>query len=267
MQFKDKLAVVTGGASGIGKGVSQVLLERGAQVALIDLNQKGLKTATSSLKKHNENISIFACDVTDRNTLAKTVDLIESELGPIEILVNAAGVIAAEGFEDTLVSRIEDWDITYTVNVKGTVIASELIAENMKPRRRGKIVNIASHGGRRGAGGSLSAYTASKAAVIHYTQSLAMDMAPHNINVNSVCPGTIWTPMWEKIAERRIRSNSKMDGMTPREVYDKFIEEECPMKKEQTSEDIAKAVAFFASEDANVITGQSLNVNGGTRMD
>ena len=267
MQFKNRLAVVTGGASGIGKGVSNLLLERGARIAAIDLNEKSLQAEIASLKKNTENISTFVCDVTNRNSLAKTVNSIESELGPIEILVNAAGVIAAKGFEDTLISRIEDWDLTYSVNVKGTVIASELIAENMKLRRRGKIVNIASHGGRRGAGGSLSAYTASKAAVIHYTQSLAIDMAPHNINVNSVCPGTIWTPMWEQIAERRIRSNSKMKGMTPREVYDKFIEEECPMKKEQTVEDVAKAVAFFASEDANVITGQSLNVNGGTRMD
>ena len=267
MQFKNRLAVVTGGASGIGKGVCEVLLERGAIIAAIDLNQQSLQAAASSLRENTENISTFACDVTNRHALAKTVDSIESELGTIEILVNAAGVIAAKGFEDTLVSRMEDWDLTYAVNVKGTVIASELIAEKMKPRRRGKIVNIASHGGRKGAGGSLSAYTASKAAVIHYTQSLAMDMAPHNINVNAVCPGTIWTPMWEKIAERRIRSNPKLDGMTPREVYDKFIEEECPMKKEQTVEDVAKAVAFFASEDANVITGQSLNVNGGTRMD
>ena len=191
---------------------------------------------------------------------------IESELGPIEILVNAAGVIAAKGFEDTLISRIEDWDLTYSVNVKGTVIASELIAENRKPRRRGKIVNIASHGGRRGAGGSLSAYTASKAAVIHYTQSLAIDMASHNINVNSVCPGTIWTPMWEQIAERRIRSNPKLDGMTPREVYDKFIEEECPMKKEQTPEDIGNLAAFLASEASQNITGQAINVDGGRRM-
>ena len=131
MQFKNRLAVVTGGASGIGKGVSNLLLERGARIAAIDLNEKHLQAEISCLKKNTKNISTFVCDVTNRNSLAETVNSIESELGPIEILVNAAGVIAAKGFEDTLISRIEDWDLTYSVNVKGTVIASELIAEKI----------------------------------------------------------------------------------------------------------------------------------------
>ena len=104
MQFKNKLAVVTGGASGIGKAVSKLLLERGARIAVIDLTEKGLFSDVSSLKENTGNISTFVCDVTNRNSLAKTVNSIESELGHIEILVNAAGVIAAKGFEDTLIS-------------------------------------------------------------------------------------------------------------------------------------------------------------------
>ena len=135
----------------------------------------------------------------------------------------------------------------------------------MQERRCGKIVNIASHAGRGGGSGG-GAYGASKAAVIHLTQSYALDLAPYNINVNVVCPGTIWTPMWERIAVRAKRNNPEQQHLTPREIFDAAIAERCPLGREQTPEDIGKAVAFFASDDAINITGQSLNVNGGTRM-
>ena len=266
MQFKNQLAVVTGGGSGLGRGISEVLLERGARVALIDINSSTLTSTSEVLEPYSENIRSYQSDITDSNQFALTIDKIESEFGPVEILVNGAGVIAAQGFENTYSSRLEDWDATYSVNLKGTVIACHTVSEKMKPRSRGKIVNIASHAGRRGAGGN-SAYGASKAAVIHLTQSLATELAPSNINVNVICPGSIWTPMWELIAERNRRTNPEMSHLSGRQIFDKFIQEQCPLKREQTPEDIGKGVAFFASDDASNITGQSLNINGGTRMD
>jgi NAD(P)-dependent dehydrogenase (short-subunit alcohol dehydrogenase family) len=136
----------------------------------------------------------------------------------------------------------------------------------MKARRSGKIVNIASHAGRRGSADN-SAYGASKAAVIHLTQSYALELASYDINVNAVCPGTLWTPMWERIAERRRRNDPAKSHMTTREIFDESIRRVCPLGREQTPEDVGKAVAFFASDDAFNITGQSLNVNGGIRMD
>ncbi len=128
------------------------------------------------------------------------------------------------------------------------------------------IVNIASQGGRQGMAGG-AAYGASKAAVIHLTQSYALDLAPFNINVNAVCPGTLWTPMWERIARRIKRNDPSKAHLTPRQIFEDAVRQRCPLGREQTPEDIGKAVAFFASDDAINITGQALNVNGGIRMD
>ena len=266
MQFKNQLAVVTGAGSGLGKGISEVLLRRGARVALVDINEGRLKSTSEALLPYKDSVQTYPSDVTNDSHFYRTINEIESRFGAIEILVNAAGVIGSQGFEDTSYSRLEDWDATYTVNVKGTVIACNAVSEKMKLRREGKIVNIASHAGRRGASGN-SAYGASKAAVIHLTQSLAEELAEHNINVNVICPGSIWTPMWEQIAERNKRTNPAMSHLSGRDIFGKFIQERCPLKREQTAEDIGKSVAFFASDDSQNITGQSLNINGGTRMD
>ena len=265
MQMDGKVAMVTGGASGLGKGIAMVLAQRGADVALADMNVDGARQVGQELTQLGRKASGYKVDVTNAAQLQETVEALLADFGRLDILVNAAGVIAAAGFEDTTASREEDWDLTYAVNVKGTVLASWAVAEHMKERRSGKIVNISSHGGRGGGAGG-GAYGASKAAVIHLTQSFAMDLAPHNVNVNVVCPGTIWTPMWEQIAERFRRNDPAKSHMTARQIFDDAIQARCPLKREQTPEDIGKAVAFFASDDAMNITGQSLNVNGGTRM-
>ena len=262
MQFDNKLVLITGGASGLGKGIGLLMAQRGADIVLVDVNAKKLESAEAEISKFGRDVSCYIADVTKRGEISDVVDSISDK---VDILVNAAGVIGASGFEDTQRSREEDWDLTHSINVKGTVICSEVVAENMKERRSGKIVNIASHAGRRGSP-DLSAYGASKAAVIHLTQSFAMDLASHNINVNVVCPGTIWTPMWEQIAERNRRIDPEKNQLTGRQVFEMAIQERCPLRREQTPEDIGKAVAFFASDDAINITGQSLNVNGGTIM-
>ena len=143
---------------------------------------------------------------------------------------------------------------------------AESVAEKMKERNYGKIINIASHAGKY-ASPSNAAYGASKAAVIHLTQSLALRWASNNINVNVICPGSIWTPMWERIAERIRRQNVSKNKMSTREIFLEHIKAVSPLQREQTPEDIGNAVVFFASENAKNITGQSLNVNGGIIMD
>ena len=264
MQMDDKVAMVTGGASGLGRGIAMVLAQRGADVALADANIDGAKEVAQELTQLGRKARAYKVDVTSSAQLQETVAALLADFGRLDVLVNAAGVIAAAGFENTTTSREEDWDLTYAVNVKGTVLASRAVAEHMKERGSGKIVNISSHGGRDGAGGG--AYGASKAAVIHLTQSFALELAPHNVNVNVVCPGTIWTPMWERIAERFRRNDPTKSHKTTRQIFEENIRDRCPLKREQTPEDIGKTVAFFASDDAINITGQSLNVNGGTRM-
>ena len=162
---------------------------------------------------------------------------VQEEFDRIDVLVNAAGVIGAPGWEDSPTAREVDWDITFDVNVKGTVIVSDAVSRHMKARRSGKIVNIASHGGRRG-GPNISAYGASKAAVIHLTQSYALELAPNDLNVNAVCPGALWTPLWEQITERTRRNDPAKSHMTTREIFDEAIRERCPLGREQTPEDI-----------------------------
>ncbi|MCY3542654.1 MAG: SDR family NAD(P)-dependent oxidoreductase [Chloroflexi bacterium] len=264
MQLEDRVALVTGGARGLGKGIALVLAERGADVALCDIDIAGARHTAEEIEDLGRVAKAYQANVTVQSQLVEMVTQTLADFGRIDILVNAAGVIGAPGFEETTWSREEDWDLTFDVNVKGTALVSDAVSPHMKSRLSGKIVNIASHGGRDGAGGG--AYGASKAAVIHLTQSYALQLAPYNINVNVICPGSIWTPMWERIADRAKRNNPEQQDLTPREIFDAAIKERCPLGREQTPEDIGKAVAFFASDDALNITGQSLNVNGGTRM-
>ena len=265
MQLENRTALVTGGARGLGEGIALVLGERGADVGVCDINLEGAQQTADEIAGFGRKSLAYRLDVTSQSQLREIVDAALSDFGRIDILVNAAGVIGAPGFEDTTGSREEDWDLTFDVNVKGTALTSDAVSPHMKVRRFGKIVNIASHAGRGGGAGG-GAYGASKAAVIHLTQSYAMDLAPFNINVNAICPGSIWTPMWERIAVRTQRNNPEQSHLTPREIFDSAIQERCPLGREQTPEDIGKAVAFFASDDALNITGQSLNVNGGIRM-
>lgn len=265
MQLENKVAIVTGGASGLGAGISEVLVQRGADVIVADINVEGAQRVANELGGYDRKVKGCGVDVTKRSQIEEMMKDIRSEFHSVDILVNAAGVIGAPGFEDTIGSREEDWELTFSINVMGTVVASEVVSELMKEKGGGKIVNISSHSGRNGTGGN-SAYGASKAAVIHLTQSFAQELAQHNINVNVVCPGTIWTPMWGRIAERTRRNDPAKSHLTGREIYEQAINRVCPLNREQTPEDIGKAVAFFASDDAINITGQSLNVNGGTRM-
>ena len=264
-QLEGKVALVTGAARGIGRGIALVLAQRGADIAAADLNLDGANEVASEITQLGRKARAYQVDVTNASSVQVMVEEAISHFGQIDILANAAGVIGAPGFEDTTTSREEDWDITYAVNVKGTVLTSKAVAEHMKQRRSGKIVNISSHGGRVGSAGG-GAYGASKAAVIHLTQSFALELAPYDINVNCICPGTLWTPMWERIAERSRRNNPEMADLSTREIFDMAITERCPLGRAQTPEDIGKTAAFFASDDAINITGQSLNVNGGIRM-
>jgi len=150
MQMDSKVAMVTGGAGGLGEGIAKVLAQRGADVAVADIDLHGAEEVARQLAQYGHKARAYRADVTSRDRLQETVETILAEFGRIDVLVNVAGVIAATGFEDTVTSREEDWDVTFTVNVKGTVLASEVVAEHMMKRGAGKIVNIASHAGRGG---------------------------------------------------------------------------------------------------------------------
>jgi NAD(P)-dependent dehydrogenase (short-subunit alcohol dehydrogenase family) len=136
------------------------------------------------------------------------------------------------------------------------------VAPYFKEQRRGKIINISSIGGRKGVP-FIPHYCASKAGVIVFTQGIALQLAPYNVNVNTICPGLIWTPMWDELAHTLAQSDPSLKGLASDQVFHAFIKNMIPLGRPQMPDDIGKAVVFLASDDAKEITGQALNVDGG----
>ena len=265
MNVTDKIAIVTGGGRGIGRAISHVLAKNGADVVVADINEGDAQAVSQELGALGRRSQAVAVDVTDQCSVDELAAQTLDEFGRIDIVVNNAGTIGAPGWEERLRPNDDDWDHIHEVNVKGIAKVTETVAEHMKSRQYGKIVNIASVAGRVGTRTNF-AYGASKAAAINLTRCYAVEYAPYSINVNCVCPGLVWTKMWERIASRRIGLNID-EEMTPRESFDRYVQISTPIGKEQTPEEIANAVAFLASDAARGITGQSLNVDGGFTMD
>ena len=271
-QLEGRTALVTGGGRGIGQGIAAVLASRGAAVAVSDLTEAACAETVALIKSKGGKAVAVAADVTSQDSMDAAAARALSEFGHVDIAVANAGVIGAAGYEERLTYTEADWDVTFRVNVKGLSHTAEAVIPHMKTRRSGRIIVIASHGGRPPRGvkqrpGTVSIpYGTSKAAAIQFSHALAIELAPHSINVNCVCPGTLWTPMWEKIAVNTIKNDPALSGLKPKDVFDRAIKTSTPLGRGQTPEDIGRAVAFFASDDALEITGQALNVNGGTIM-
>lgn len=270
-QLEGRVALVTGAAQGIGRGIALVLGGRGAVVAVLDLNAEGAEAVAGEIEAAGGRAFGLGCDVTDAESMKAVAGEVVRREGRIDICVANAGVVGAQGYEGRATYSAEDWDLTFDVNVKGLVNAIDAVAPHMKERRSGKIVTIASHAGRTPHGAvvhheAMFPYVVSKAAAIQLTHLMATRLAPYNVNVNAVCPGLLWTPMWERIARSQQRANPELRGLTPREVFDRGVKLRTPLGRPQTPEDIGRAVAFLASDDASEITGQALNVNGGAVM-
>ncbi len=265
MLLKDRVAIVTGGATGIGRAIATKMGEGGASIVVADMNADAAQKTAAELTASGIKAAAVATDVTDKAATDRMARTALDRFGRIDILVNNAGIAGAPGWNQRSESTEDDWVKTYQVNVLGTVNAANSVIPHMKAERHGKIVNLSSIAGREGRP-SLPHYSASKAAVISYTQSLANELAKFNINVNAICPGLLWTPMWEQVGGRYARDNAAYKGLSPREVFDAMIAERIPNGREQTPEDIGDAAVFLASEDARNITGQALNVDGGFFM-
>jgi meso-butanediol dehydrogenase/(S,S)-butanediol dehydrogenase/diacetyl reductase len=256
-KFSGDVAIVTGAARGIGRGIAEVLAREGARVVAGDLDAEGADETVKLIAAAGGEAFPLRIDVTDPESAANAVSAALARYGRLDILANNAGVFGEHATADA--SSSEDWDMCYEVNLKGIWVMSRAVAPHFVEQRHGKIVNTASIGGRRG-GPGIPHYCASKAGAINLTQSLALELGPHNINVNAVCPGLVRTYMWT-IHESLLRGDRpKSDGP---DVFDKALAARCPLRREQTPEDIGMAVAFLASSEARNITGQSLNVDGG----
>lgn len=234
-----------------------------------DLDATSAQTAAAAIAEEGGEATPIPADVTSPTALRDLVQRALDRYGRVDICVANAGVIGAEGFETRSDFVEADWDQTFSVNIKGAVYTAEAVIPHMRSQGAGRIINIGSQGGRPPRGPKLALgrgimpYLVSKAALIQWTHLLAQDLGPFNINVNCVCPGTVWTPMWERIAANRIANDPSYSGSEARDVFRAALAQRHPLPVEQTPEDAGAAVAFLASDDAAEITGQALNVNGG----
>jgi NAD(P)-dependent dehydrogenase (short-subunit alcohol dehydrogenase family) len=268
MRLKDKVAIVTGGGGGLGEGVCLCLAREGADVVVSDSKIELANVVAEKVRAAGRRSIAVKTDVRSRGECQGLVKTALKEMGRIDIMVCGAGVSGfvhrKESTEPPTIETIseEDWSLTVDVNLKGVFLCNQAIAPVFKEQEGGKIINMSSIGGRKGVD-FIPHYCATKAGVIVMTQAVALQLAPYNVNVNTVCPGLIWTPMWEEAAYVLARSNPMFQGLTPDQVFQGAVQNMIPLKRPQKPVDIGNAVVFLASDEASEITGQALNVDGG----
>ncbi len=253
-RLEGKVALVTGGARGIGRAVCEAYADEGARVAVADLLEAEAVHTADAL---GENGMAVAMDVTDPDAIRTGVKAVEAHWGGIDILVNNAGIFKLAPIGQ--VTR-EDYRRQFDVNVGGTIFASQAVVPGMRKRGGGAIINFASQAGRRGEA-NVTIYCSTKAAVISITQSLALEFASDNIRVNAIAPGVIDTPMWDVVDAQFAEFERKPIGHKKREVG-----EAVPLGRMGVPADIADPCVFLASNEARYITAQTLNVDGGNCM-
>ena len=254
--LKGKRAIVTGGATGIGFAIATAFHDAGMRVAIADLNAAAAVEAAARLGAQHLGLGI---DVRLQASVATAFAEIETRFGGYDILAANAGVSSMK-----LVVELEesDWDFNFDVNAKGIFFTNQAAVRHfLAHKRKGVIVNTASLAGKWGAPW-LAHYSASKFAVVGFTQALAREVAEHGIRVNCVCPGFVRTGM----QSREVQWEAKIRKMTPEAVIADYIAQ-TPLGRLEEPEDVAKTVLFLASDLAGFLTGESLNVTGGVRMD
>jgi acetoin reductase-like protein len=255
MKLEGKIAAVTGAGSGMGRAIAEGYAREGAKVVVADLNAGAAEETMRNVTGAGGQAIAIRIDVRDESQAQTMVDAAVDQFGGLDILVNNAGVAKIIPFLETTNA---DWDFIFDVNCKGVLWCSQAAARRMiEQGRGGKIINLASQAGRRGEALVL-AYCASKACVISMTQSMALALAPHKINVNGIAPGIVDTPLWIDID----RQFAQLLGWEIGEPKRRFSES-IPLGRIEQPEDVVGAAIFLASSDSDYITQQTLNVDGG----
>ncbi len=270
MELKGKNAIVTGAARGIGRGIALKLAEAGANVALVDLGNPrdpaltynlaahgDLASAVDEVKSRGVKAAPILADVTRLADCERMAAEVAKALGSIDILVNNAGIIAAGPVAEF---SEEAWDRVMAVNAKGPFLCAKAAIPHLMRNQEGAIINIASIAGKTARRG-LSAYSASKFAVMALTQALAEELGPANIRVNAVCPGLLRTAMWTDVLNQYLGKAMRGNAESP---FDKTVGSACYLRREQTPADIGEAVVYLARADN--VTGTSLVVAGGAEV-
>lgn len=252
IRLEGKVALVTGGARGIGRAICEAMAAAGARVAVSDLRKEDAAATADPLGG-----MAVAMNVMEFGTIATSVKQVEDAWGGIDVLVNNAGV-----FNMASIGRItvEDYRRQYDINVGGTIFAIQAVVPTMRKRGGGAIINFSSQAGRRGEP-NITLYCSTKAAVISITQSLALELANDKIRVNAIAPGVIDTPMWDVVDAQFAEYENKPKGQKKREVG-----EAVPLGRMGDPKDVADPCVFLASDEARYITAQTLNVDGGNWM-
>jgi NAD(P)-dependent dehydrogenase (short-subunit alcohol dehydrogenase family) len=257
MEFANKVALVTGAAGTIGKGIAQRMVEEGAKVMITDLDQDALDAIQAEL---GDNCKALAADVTNLDQVSAVVKATADAFGGnIDVLVNVAGVTGKGGKVEDMTE--ETWDFVYAVNCKGSFFFCKEAVPYMKKAGGGSIVNFSSKSGKTGSA-LMSAYSSAKAAVIGFTQALAFELAKSRIRVNCVCPGiTEATGVWNNVSDDYVKNmNMPMDDIV------KAFTAKVPLGRLARIDDVVNVTCFLASDRADYMSGQAINITGGREM-
>jgi meso-butanediol dehydrogenase/(S,S)-butanediol dehydrogenase/diacetyl reductase len=259
MELKDAVAIVTGGARGIGRGVALALAREGARVVIADLPSVRADMEETQRLVEAEGVQslLVDVDVRDWSQVSAMAQAALERFGRIDVLVNNAGVI---GVVPVVAMTEEQWDLVIDVNLKGTFLCSKAVAAHMMERRSGRIINMSSQAGRRGSPG-LAHYCTTKFGLIGFTQSLALELAQFNVTVNAICPGVVDSAMWR---EHLLPALSAVRGGNIDETWEAWVRDRIPLGRPQTVEDIGQAAVFLCRADN--ITAEAINVTGGTEL-
>ena len=258
MRMQGKVAVVTGGARGIGRAIVERYVREGATCAVADIDFEGARKTSEELQGCGGEAFPVGLDVTRLESIIAMVDTVVSKAGSIDVLVNNAGVVEIEPIFEI---NEQIWERVFSVNVKGLFFTLQAVAKRMVERNKGgKIINLSSEAGQR-ADALVVAYGATKAAVISITKTTASALIPYKINVNAISPGVVDTPMWVEVDQMIGKWTGKAIGEARRET-----EREVPFGRFGKPEDLAGIAVFLATSDSDYMLGQTVNVDGGRVM-
>jgi sorbitol-6-phosphate 2-dehydrogenase len=259
-KLEGKVAIVTGGAQGLGEAICLRLAQEGCSVMVADIDQTGIEKTIDKIVKENNNRALGKfTNVKIEKDVADLVDETVKQFGKLDIMVSNAGVLFAEPVEEF---PAEKWMKVMEVNLYGYFLCAKHAARVMKPQRSGVIIQINSKSGKKGSYKN-SAYAASKFGGIGLTQSIALELAEFGVRANAICPGNLLdSPLW---VNSLYKQYAKTRGISEEEVRQYYIDQ-VPMKRGCTYTDVCNALVFLASEQASYMTGQAINVTGGQEM-
>jgi NAD(P)-dependent dehydrogenase (short-subunit alcohol dehydrogenase family) len=256
-RFEEHVVIVTGAAGGIGKACALRFAQEGANVACLDVKMAGAEATATECRKADAGALAILCNVTEEASVNAAVTEVMQTWGRIDVLVAAAGIYTGGVMANV---SLRQWQRLIDINLTGVFLCDKAVAPFMMQHKRGSIINISSMSGKTSWAGTLE-YSASKSGVIGLTRSVAMELAPHGVTANAVCPGNTVTELVMDAA----RQNAPAEGITPEEWLQRRAND-CPMKRMAEPWEIAALCAFLASDDARYITGQSIEIDGGMIM-